>query len=106
MERGSRGALNAMVGPQRLVAIGETLGSERRRAFVSGGEGSVSGRMPVLGDDDMGEASRKRVDERHDRIAVLDRERAARHEIGLQVDGQQDVLIANRDRRRHGNDLL
>jgi hypothetical protein len=57
--------------------------------------------MPVLGDDHVLEPHRKGVDEGHDRVSVLHSEGAPRHEIGLKVDRQQDVLIGNRDPRRH-----
>ena len=66
----------------------------------------MTGRMPVLGHDDMGEAAHERVDGRNDCISVDDRQRPAGHEVGLQVERQQDVVVANRDLRRHEGGLL
>ena len=52
-------------------------------------------RVPVLRDDDgeagLGKAPDERVGERHDLMAVFDRERSARHEVRLQVDHQEGV---------------
>jgi len=49
----------------------------------------------------MREAAHECVDERHDLVPLPDRERAARHEIELHVSRQKDVVVADRDRRRH-----
>src|SRR3546814_19563463 len=51
----------------------------------------VVGRMPVLRQQDMCERSAKAVGERHDLVAFGHRERAARAEVVLQIDGQQHV---------------
>ena len=48
--------------------------------------------MPVLRHHDMLEPARESVDERDDLVASIDGERPARHEIGLQVDRQKNVL--------------
>ena len=105
MERRAGRPLNAMVRPQRLVAVMEPLRCEGLGA-VGRSERCVAGGMPVLGHDDMGEAADERVDGRNDRISLVDRQRPAGHEIGLQVDRQQNVVVVNRDRRRHGGGLL
>ena len=105
MERRAAGPLDAMIGPQRLVAVMEPLLRERLGG-VGRGERGVAGRMPVLGHDDMGETADERVHGGNDRIALVDRQRPAGHEIGLQVDRQQDVVVVNRDRRRHESGLL
>ncbi len=65
---------------------------ERLRALVGGGERGVDRWMPVLGDDDVLEPASQPVDERDDLVAAIDRQRSARHEIGLQVDRQKNVL--------------
>ena len=105
MERRPVGPLDAMVGPQGLVAVMEPLRGERL-GVVARGERRVAGGMPVLGHHDMGKDAHERVDGRNDLVALADRQRPAGHEIGLQVDRQQDVVVVNRDRRRHGGGLL
>ena len=62
--------------------------------------------MPVLGDDDVIEPARQSIDERDDLVASIDRQRPARHEIGLQVDREKDVLPIDRDFRGHRDQLL
>ena len=57
--------------------------------------------MPVLRHDDILESSRQAIDERNDRVAPIDRQRPARHEIGLQIDREKDVLVIDRDCRAH-----
>ena len=57
----------------------------------------MAGRVPVLGQHDIGEASAEAIDERDDRIAVGDRQRAAGHEIVLHVDDEQDVPLVDGD---------
>jgi hypothetical protein len=49
--------------------------------------------MPILRQRDMIEALGEPVDDRHDRVAVADCERAARTEIVLHVDDEQQILI-------------
>ena len=49
-------------------------------------------RVPVLGDDDVLERRRQRVDDRHDLGAALDRQRAAVDEAVLHVDDDQRRL--------------
>jgi hypothetical protein len=57
----------------------------------------VAGRVPVLGQDDVGEASAKRVDRLDHRTAVRHRKRAAGQEVVLDVDDDQDVVRARID---------
>src|SRR5260370_38788682 len=51
--------------------------------------------MPIVGQHDMAEAHGEPIDDRHDRVAVGDRERAAGAEIVLHVDDQQQIVVAN-----------
>src|SRR5206468_1065864 len=62
----------------------------------------VAGRMPVLGQDDMLEAAGERVDDRHYLVAARHGEGAARTEIVLDVDDDEDVLFAGREAVSHG----
>ncbi len=50
--------------------------------------------MPILGQHDMVEALGEAIDDRHHRIAVGNRERAAGAEIVLHVDDQQQIIVA------------
>ena len=63
-------------------------------------------RVPVLGKNNMCEAPRERVHERHDFVAFSDGQSSARHEIGLNIHRKKDVVAANRDRRRYEDHLL
>ena len=56
----------------------------------------MAARMPVLGQDHVAEARGQAVDDRHDLVAARHGERAARAEIVLDVDDEQDVLLADR----------
>jgi hypothetical protein len=64
---------------------------ERGAAGVRAGEGNVAGRVPVLRGHHVTEAARaqQRVDRRHDRVALVAGQRAAGHEVRLQVDHDQ-----------------
>ena len=53
------------------------------------------GRVPVLGQHNMGEARDEPVDDGHHGIALGDRERAARAEIVLHIDDQQHIVVAD-----------
>ena len=56
-------------------------------------ERTVSGGMPILRQRHMVELLGKPIDDRHDRIALGDRKRAAGAEIILHVDNEQQVLV-------------
>ena len=62
-------------------------------------ERDVAGRVPVLRDDDVLERRRELVDDRHDLLAVFDRQRAAGDEAVLHVDDEQRALRIGLDRR-------
>src|SRR6202040_2646870 len=55
----------------------------------------MSGRMPVLREDDVAELLAKPVDDRHDLIAARYGERAVRTKIVLHVDDDQNVAVAD-----------
>ena len=57
-------------------------------------------RVPVLRHHDVGKALGEPVDDRHDLIAVLHREAAARQEAILHVDDEQCRRIVDLDRGR------
>jgi hypothetical protein len=58
------------------------------------GEGNVPARVPILRKGDVLKNHGEAIDERDDRVALGDRQRAARHEIVLQVDEEEDVACA------------
>ena len=60
--------------------------------------------VPVLREHDVAERLRDLIDQRHDLIALLHRQTAARNEAVLHIDHQQSVLIARPDlaRRERG----
>src|SRR5580692_5471587 len=106
MQRCAGGLLHAMLGPQGLIAVMEAFRIEGLGAVVARRERSVRRRMPVLRHDDVLESSRQSIDERNDLVAPIDRQRPTRHEIGLQVDREKEVVIIDRDYRGHRDQLL
>src|SRR5690606_7660593 len=91
IEGGTRRALHAVVGPQHLRMAVQFDGLERLAPGVAGGEGGVAARTPVLGGDHgaVGARGEQVGDAGHDRVALVAGERAAGHEVGLEVDQQQ-----------------
>lgn len=85
VEVGSSGALDTVIGPQSLRAVGEFDLLEGPFAGMRGGKGVVVGGVPVLGEDDVLEILRGAVDGFDDGIAVDDSECAAGAEIILHV---------------------
>ena len=106
MERRAGRVLHAMLGPEGLVAVMKAFRIEGLGPFVARRERGVGRGMPVLRHDDAVEAGRQSIDERNDRVASIDRQRPARHEIGLQVDHEKDVVVIDRDCRGHRDQLL
>jgi hypothetical protein len=63
VEFGAAGALDAVVGPEGLGAVGGVDGvGKGLLAGVGAGEGDVAAGVPVLGEDDVVEAGGERVD--------------------------------------------
>ena len=56
----------------------------------------MSGRMPILRQDDIAEGVTKPVDDRHDVIALRYGERAVRTEVVLHIDDDQCVAVGDR----------
>src|SRR6266478_117933 len=95
-EFGAHRALDAMVRPEYLRSIGERDRLERFSARMRGRERSMAARMPILCEYDIPEALRQTVDDRYHLVAARDREAAARAEIVLDIDDQQNVVFADR----------
>ena len=62
---------------------------------MSGREGLVAGWVPILRQDHMGEARGHLIDQRYDLVAGGNREAAARTEIVLKVDDQENITRPN-----------
>jgi hypothetical protein len=94
------GALHAVVGPKDLFVSVQLDGLHGLLALVGAGEGHVTGRMPVLGSDDHAElaVAHELAEWFDDRVATLDGQASAGHEVGLHVDDQQTGLFAAHDR--------
>ena len=60
---------------------------------MTGGKGQMPRWMPILRQHDVLKVLRKLVDYRHDLIAVRHGKRAARAEIVLYVDDNEDVVV-------------
>ena len=91
MELRAARVLHAVIGPERLRAVGRVDGLIRLRAGVSAGKRDVRGRVPVLRQQNVREDPRQRVDEGNDLVAARDPQRAAGAEVVLQVDDEQRV---------------
>jgi hypothetical protein len=74
------GALDTVVGPQYLLAIVERDLVEGFLARVRGRERTMSRRMPILGEHDIGKALGQVVDDRHDFVPSRNGEAATREE--------------------------
>ena len=93
MKRGPIGALEAMLGPKRLLAIWHRDAFEWARSRMRCDERTVARRMPILGQHHVIKAFGETVDNRHHGIAFGNRKRAARTEIVLHIDYQQQVIV-------------
>ena len=56
----------------------------------------MPGDMPVLGERNMGETPRQRVDDRHDGAPIGNRQGAAGQKIILHVNDEQEVPVGRR----------
>ena len=72
VEFGAGGALDAVVGPEVLGAVGSLDGVGKRVKAVGAGEGDVVGGVPVLGEDHMVEAGGEGVDAGEDEVTAGD----------------------------------
>lgn len=93
---GAGGALDAVIGPEGLRAVGDLDALVGLLAGVGRGEGDVAGGVPVLGEDDVFEAPGEAVDDGDDLVALGYGQRASnsingRAEVVLDVDNQQYV---------------
>ena len=87
-------ALNAVVGPERLWAIGGLDGVVGPAAGVLGGEGEVVGGVPILGEDDVLEAGGELVNGRDDGVAICDGECATGAEVELDIHEEEEIIGA------------
>lgn len=70
MEGCAFGVLEGVIGPEGLGAVGGFDRLVGALAGVGGGEGDVLWRVPVLGEDDVGEFLSEGVDKGDDGVAV------------------------------------
>lgn len=91
VEGRSGGVLEAMIRPQSLRTVGSFDGFIGLRMGMGGTERDVAGGMPVLGEQGVGEALSKRVDEGNDGVALFYLESTAGAEIVLKVDDEECV---------------
>ena len=84
--------LHAVIGPQGLFAVAHLYLIEGAFSLMRAGEGMMSRRMPVLGEDDVFEMRRDLVDYRDDLVTARDGQRSAGAEVVLHVDDEEDIL--------------
>ena len=89
----ARGALHAVIGPERLFAVAHVHLFERMLAGMGAGEGVMARRMPVLGENDVLEARRDAMNDRDDCVAVGHGKSPAGAEVILYVDDEEYVLM-------------
>ena len=92
MELGAPGSLDAVVGPEGLRSVGQFDLVVGVLAWMGRGEGCVVGCMPVLGEDDVRKMRSDVVNWGENCIAVRNGQRAARAEVVLYVDDEEDVV--------------
>src|SRR6266852_3362864 len=86
VQRRAVASLHAVIGPQHLLAVGKLDRVEGLPPGMRSRERLVSWRMTVLRQHHVCEALRERVDDRHDLVALLNREPAAGAEVVLDID--------------------
>ena len=96
MEICAGSALDAMVGPEVLRAVGSLHGVGKRLFAVRAGEGDMAARVPILGKDDVIELFGEGVDAGDDGIAIADLQSSAnaverRKEVALHVVDEESV---------------
>jgi hypothetical protein len=84
------GVLDGVLGPEGLRTV-RSMEELVVLLVVGGGEGDVSGGVPVLRKDDVGEFFRESVDDRNDLVGVRYGQVAAGHEVILNVDDEECV---------------
>ena len=92
MEFSTRRALDAVVGPESLRAVGHFGLLEGMLAGVGVRKRGVMGAVPVLGEEYVVEARGDAMNDRNDFIAARNGERAAGAEVVLHVDDEEGVL--------------
>jgi len=85
------GCLNAVIGPESLLAVLRLDRLVRVMAGVRRRERDVPLRMPILREDHMLKPPAQLVDDRYDLIAPIDRKGAAGAEVILEIDDKQNV---------------
>src|SRR5262245_52238251 len=93
--------LNAMIRPQDLLSVVDRDGLEWTFVAMRRCERVVAGRMPILRQHHMPETRGDAIDDRHDFMAARNGEFATWTEVILDIDDQQDVAVADRDRVGH-----
>lgn len=96
-DRRSFGALNAMVGPEDLEAVGQAYRLEGPFTFMRRSKGTMSRRMPVLRQHHILEALCESIDDRDDPIPFSNRKASTGKEGVLHVHDKQYAVIADRD---------
>ena len=97
----ARCSLHTMVRPELLLSVGDLDRVERLFAHMRGSKREVPARMPILGEDHVGEARGELVDNGDDLVAVRHGEIAAGAEVVLHVDDQQAIAIGDLDGIAH-----
>src|ERR1700678_905968 len=95
MEACTCGALDTVVRPEGLRAIFERDLFVRLWTWMVRGERCMAGRVPVLGEDDVFKMAGEAVDLRHDFVTAGNSELAARAEIALHVDDEEQIVVSH-----------
>ena len=104
VERGAFGVLETVVGPEGLSAVGNGYRLERLGARMGGCEGDVAGGVPVLGKNDVVEATREGINGGYDLVCAGDCQAPSpscdrRAKVILEVDDEKGVLGSENYRR-------
>ena len=94
--------LNTMVRPKNLHAVSEFNHIIGLAAGMAGGKRGMTGRMPILGQDDVAETLRQTVEGRDDFIAVWHCQSAGGAKVVLGIDDEEHIVGSKRDRIAQG----
>ena len=83
-----------MIRPEHLLAVRQLNHVERNPAGVARCKRQMSRGVPVLGQGHVRKASRERVDDRHDGIAIGNGQSPTGEKVVLHVGDEQDVVVA------------
>ncbi len=100
---GARRALDAVIRPENLLAVGKIHCFERSLAWVRRGKAGMVFRMPVLRQDHSLETRGDAIDDRYDLVSPRNGKGAATTEVVLDIDDEKSVAFPYFEFLMHGS---